>query len=94
MALELLSVDFEIFGTVQKVSFRKYTREQGKLLGLRGWCKNTPVGTVIGTIEGPPKQIDKMKNWLQTVGSPASRIVKAEFKNEKSLNDYKYNTFT
>lgn len=38
----------------------QYTQKQGKELGLRGWCMNTPQGTVLGQIEGESPQVEKM----------------------------------
>ena len=29
-------------------------------LKLRGWCKNTNKGTVLGVIQGPPEEIQTM----------------------------------
>ncbi|XP_025195186.1 acylphosphatase-1-like [Melanaphis sacchari] len=87
------TVDFEVFGRVQKVFFRKCTQEQGKKLGLRGWCKNTPEGTVIGTIQGPSDKVVEMITWLREVGSPASHIDKLELKNENTISDYTYSDF-
>ena len=37
----LIAVDFEVFGKVQGVFFRKFTNEKANSLGLRGWVKNT-----------------------------------------------------
>lgn len=93
MSVQLKSVDFEVFGRVQKVFFRKCTQEQGKVLGLRGWCQNTPKGTVIGTMQGPPEKVAEMTKWLQEVGSPASHIEKVEFKNDKNIDSYTYTDF-
>lgn len=93
MSGKLKTVDFEVFGKVQKVFFRKCTQEQGKLLGLRGWCQNTQNGTVIGTVQGPVENVNKMTTWLREVGSPASRIEKLELKNENILDDYTYTDF-
>lgn len=93
MSIRLKTVDFEVFGRVQKVFFRKCTQEQGKQLGLRGWCQNTQKGTVIGAIQGPPEKIAKMKTWLEKVGSPASSINKVEFNNENDIDDYTYTDF-
>lgn len=42
------------------VFFRKYTRDHGSKLGLKGWCKNTENGTVQGVLEGNKEQIDMM----------------------------------
>lgn len=93
MAARLKTIDFEVYGRVQKVFFRKCTQEQGKQLGLRGWCQNTPKGTVIGSIQGSPEKVAEMKTWLEKVGSPASRIEKVEFKNEKDIDEYTYSDF-
>uniref|UniRef100_A0A8C0JDX5 Acylphosphatase n=1 Tax=Chelonoidis abingdonii TaxID=106734 RepID=A0A8C0JDX5_CHEAB len=49
----LISVDYEVFGKVQGVFFRKYTQAEGKKLGLVGWVQNTEDGTVQGQIQGP-----------------------------------------
>ncbi|KAE8749951.1 hypothetical protein FOCC_FOCC003423 [Frankliniella occidentalis] len=88
---KLLSLEFEVYGRVQGVFFRKYTQKQGKELGLRGWCMNTPKGTVLGQLEGEVQQVEKMKYWLQRTGSPESSIDKAEFRNVKEIESY---TFT
>ncbi|XP_063848296.1 acylphosphatase-2-like isoform X2 [Scylla paramamosain] len=90
----LLAVDFEVFGRVQGVFFRKYTKKKAVELGIRGWCKNTEEKTVTGQLEGPCQQLSHMKEWLQKTGSPSSRIDKAEFKNEKEIEDYSFKSFS
>jgi len=42
------------------VYFRKYTKLEGKKLGLRGWCMNTTHGTVQGLATGKESQIEKL----------------------------------
>lgn len=78
-------VEFEIFGKVQRVHFRRFTKIQAKDLNVCGWVKNTTKGTVVGAMEGRTEAVDMMMEWLRNTGSPKSTIVKAEFKNEKSL---------
>ncbi|MEJ1269543.1 mutL homolog 3 [Cricetulus griseus] len=53
----LVSVDYEIFGKVQGVFFRKYTQAEGKKLGLVGWVQNTDRGTVKGQLQGPISKV-------------------------------------
>ncbi|CAG7725437.1 unnamed protein product [Allacma fusca] len=89
----LVSVDFEIFGKVQGVFFRKYTKAKGSMLNLRGWCENTERGTVIGQIEGPREKVAEMKNWLKTEGSPKSRISHCNFSNEQKIEKHNFNDF-
>ncbi len=82
-----------MFGTVQGVFFRKYTKNQAIQLNLVGWVQNTKQDTVEGYMEGEKTNIDQMKNWLQTTGSPKSKITKVEFNNEKSITKLTGNTF-
>ncbi|XP_071447364.1 acylphosphatase-1-like [Hetaerina americana] len=90
----MLSVDFEVFGKVQGVFFRKNTVLKGTELGLRGWCMNTHKGTVQGHMEGPPKEIEEMKHWLRYTGSKMSKIDKAEFSNEKEIEKFTLSSFS
>ncbi|KAK9892281.1 hypothetical protein WA026_019088 [Henosepilachna vigintioctopunctata] len=90
---KLVSVDFEVYGIVQGVFFRKYTQKEAQKLSLKGYCMNTERGTVQGTIQGEVSKINMMKNWLQKTGSPSSRIERAEFKNEKDIKAPSFNDF-
>ncbi|XP_069494155.1 acylphosphatase-1 [Ambystoma mexicanum] len=89
----LLSVDYEVFGKVQGVFFRKYTQAEGKKLGLVGWVKNTQQGTVQGQLQGPIARVRDMQQWLQKKGSPKSRINRAEFRNEKMIAKLEHSDF-
>jgi acylphosphatase len=71
---KLVEMKFEVFGTVQKVFFRKYTQEQATKLNLTGFVENTPKGTVVGVAQGSLESINKLENWLKTTGSPKSTI--------------------
>nr|XP_022903586.1 acylphosphatase-2-like [Onthophagus taurus] len=88
-----LSVDFEVYGRVQGVFFRKYTQQEAKKLGLTGWCMNTEKGTVQGILEGDSEKISQMKRWLEKTGSPSSRIDKAVFSNEKEAKSGQFSSF-
>ena len=60
--------------------FRKNTKLTADRLGLHGWVKNTARGTVVGQAVGDdPRALDEMRVWLESVGSPKSRIERAEF---------------
>ena len=39
--MALVALEYEVFGRVQGVFFRKFTNEKARSLGLRGWVKNT-----------------------------------------------------
>ncbi|KAK7104146.1 acylphosphatase-1-like [Littorina saxatilis] len=90
---KLLSVDFEVFGKVQGVFFRKHTQKTANELGVVGWVRNTQTKTVKGTMQGPPDKVEKLKIWLRTKGSPSSKITKCDFKNERELSSSSYSSF-
>ncbi|CAM9884309.1 unnamed protein product [Lampetra fluviatilis] len=94
MSKRLVSVDYEVFGRVQGVCFRSYTEEQARKLGLVGWVKNTPAGTVVGQVQGPEDMLQAMKSWLSNVGSPSCHIKRADFSNEGEITAQDFKTFT
>lgn len=85
--------EFEVFGRVQGVFFRKYTKQQADKLNLTGWCMNTRDDTVKGEIEGAEDKINEMKQWLERTGSPSSRISKAVFSPLKTIDKQIYENF-
>ena len=62
-----------ITGRVQGVSFRYYTQAYATQLGLAGWVKNLPDGSVAVWAEGPRADLEKLHQWLQH-GPPAARV--------------------
>jgi acylphosphatase len=93
MSGKLLSYDYEVFGVVQGVFFRKYTQTEAKKLKLVGWVQNTRNDTVIGQVQGKQQDAVLMKNWLSKVGSPSSTIDKCDIKNEKEISQLEFNRF-
>ena len=58
-------------------------------LGLRGWVMNTSEGTVVGEAYGTSSAINEMSTWLSEVGSPKSKIRKAEIEETgKGASDF------
>lgn len=92
-ARKLRSVDFEVFGKVQGVFFRKYTRDNAKKHSLVGWVMNTQQNTVVGQLQGDAANVKLMKRWLKETGSPRSRIDRCEFKNERTITSLEFSTF-
>ncbi|KAJ8290464.1 hypothetical protein GJAV_G00013170 [Gymnothorax javanicus] len=90
---DIISVDYEIFGKVQGVFFRKHTRAEAIKLGLVGWVQNTEAGTVQGQLQGPNVKVKQMQEWLKTSGSPKSQIIKAEFFNERKIDSLDHTNF-
>lgn len=47
----------------QRVAFRD-TRREAERLGLSGWVRNLPDGTVEVVFEGAPEKVDLLLSWL------------------------------
>ncbi len=90
---KLVRIEFEVYGQVQGVFFRHYTKLKCDELNLRGWCRNTVNETVRGVIEGDPNRISTMKKWLQHEGSPGSKIEKVHFISETPIKNYSFQDF-
>ena len=54
-----------IRGRVQGVSFRVETRERARSLGLTGWVRNNPDGTVEAVFEGDRDRVHSMLIWCR-----------------------------
>ena len=93
-SVKLIHLEYEVFGRVQGVFFRKYTQQKAKSINVRGWIRNTEKRTVEGEIEGTNEAIETMKTWLRKEGSPSSRIDQAVFKNEREIQEYSFTGFS
>jgi len=62
-----------ISGMVQGVFFRDSTQSKARELGLFGWVKNTPNGTVEAVFEGESDRVEDMIKWTQQ-GPPGANV--------------------
>lgn len=58
-------VEIHVKGKVQGVYFRAATREQAGTLGLYGFVRNEPDGSVYVQVEGDPVSVEKMIAWCR-----------------------------
>lgn len=65
--------ELTIQGLVQGVFFRQSTRETALKLGLAGWVKNCPDGSVAAVFEGERPAVDAAIEWCRQ-GPPAARV--------------------
>jgi acylphosphatase len=66
-----------VHGRVQGVWFRAGTKEQAEELGLLGWVKNRPEGTVEIHAEGEKPQLEEFIAWCRK-GTPAADVTSLE----------------
>lgn len=62
-----------IHGRVQGVSFRYYTRDRAVELGVTGWVRNLPDGSVQGLLEGDNSAVQALVEWCRC-GPPAAQV--------------------
>lgn len=62
-----------ISGRVQGVGFRDWMVAQAQALGLAGWVRNRPDGTVEALIAGDPAAVEEMLRLVRR-GPPLARV--------------------
>ncbi|MEW5989680.1 MAG: acylphosphatase [Chloroflexota bacterium] len=67
-----------VHGRVQGVSFRYYTQLEAQRLGLTGWVRNDPEGTVTVVAEGPEPALEHLLQFLHR-GPTAARVSRVEY---------------
>ena len=64
-------------GSVQGVFFRAETRDRARSLGLAGWVRNVPDGTVEAVFEGADERVESMVDWCRR-GPGGARVEEVE----------------
>jgi len=52
-----------IHGFVQGVWFRASTKDEANRVGVTGWVRNAPDGSVEAVFEGPKKKVEEIVGW-------------------------------
>jgi acylphosphatase len=81
--MEQKCVHVIVTGRVQGVFFRAYTKEEADKLGLVGWVRNRPDGSVEALVAGESDAVDRMIAWFPN-GSPMSSVTKVTVTEEES----------
>jgi acylphosphatase len=66
------AVTVKVTGRVQGVSFRWYAVQEAERLGVSGWVRNEPDGSVAAHLEGDDEAVDAMVQWCRDGPSYAS----------------------
>lgn len=77
-----------ITGKVQGVFFRDNTRKNAIKIGLNGYVKNLPNGTVEIVAQGEKAQIEELRKWCNH-GSPNSKVEKVSAYNINNSQSFK-----
>ena len=78
-----------IHGFVQGVYFRASTQEEAVRLGVGGWVRNLPDGSVEALFEGEKKKVEEIIGWCHK-GPPGARVNKVELVWQPYRGEYKH----
>jgi acylphosphatase len=70
--MEYVRARLIIEGRVQGVFFRYHTQEMAVRLGLKGWVKNRPDGSVVAVFEGDREKVNQIIQWCHQGPSQAN----------------------
>ena len=76
-----------VFGDVQGVGFRFTAIEVARDLGLVGWVKNNPDGSVETVAEGPKEKLENFITWAKT-GPPVAGVDDVKVEWEKATEEF------
>ena len=68
-----MTMRFVVFGIVQGVGFRWFVARHARALGLHGYARNLPDGTVEVVVTGPEESLPELERLLRS--GPANATV-------------------
>ena len=74
---ERLTRRLAIRGRVQGVWFRESMRREAEALGVAGWVRNRPDGSVEAVVQGDPEAVEAIIRWARR-GPEAARVSAVE----------------
>ncbi len=76
-----------IQGRVQGVSFRYFTMQEARMLGLTGWVRNLWDGRVEVLLDGDEEVVKQMIEWCHQ-GPPSAAVENVEIAWEETTAEY------
>ncbi|WP_457208319.1 acylphosphatase [Nocardioides sp. P5_C9_2] len=67
------AVDLHVTGRVQGVAYRAATQQEAERLGVTGWVRNEPDGSVAAHLEGEVDAVEALVAWCRR-GPTGSRV--------------------
>ncbi|MDX8481204.1 acylphosphatase [Mesorhizobium sp. VK24D] len=85
------AVRARILGTVQGVSYRMWTRSEAIRLGVTGWVRNEPDGSVTALVAGADAAVDAMieRLWQGPRGALVSAVEVEEMAHDQAPADFR-----
>jgi acylphosphatase len=77
------AVDVTVTGMVQGVFFRAEAQQEAYRLGVAGWVRNEPDGTVAAHLEGEPGSVEAMVAWCRE-GPRRARVERVDVRDAEA----------
>jgi len=77
-----------IHGRVQGVFFRASTRDEALRIGVAGWVRNLPDGSVEALFEGATLKVEEILGWCHK-GPPGARVSSVDIAFEQYKGEFK-----
>lgn len=72
-----------VSGRVQGVCFRASTQQQAAVLGIHGWVRNLPDGSVEAWLQGDASNLAAMLEWVQQ-GPAGARVTAVDIRADQT----------
>jgi acylphosphatase len=79
-----MTARFVVSGMVQGVGFRWYVARHARAIGLTGYARNLPDGSVEVVVDGPESSLPELERLLRT-GPANARVERVERTQEPAL---------
>ena len=79
------AVRVRIRGLVHGVSFRSSMAQLAASVGVRGWVRNLPDGSVEAFLEGDERKVMKVLDWARS-GPPRARVDRLDIESATPRN--------
>lgn len=83
----MITCSVRVHGHVQGVAFRKNTTLRARELGVNGWVRNQPDGSVEGLFEGEQNAVKALIEWCHS-GPPAASVQQVEVSEERFTGQF------
>lgn len=75
--MEIVRAHLKIYGRVQGVGFRWSMQREARKLGVNGWVRNLPNGSVEAAVEGERERVEALIGWAHQ-GPAWARVTRVE----------------
>ncbi|MCD6278115.1 MAG: acylphosphatase [Desulfurococcales archaeon] len=85
---KMVRAHLRIYGLVQGVFFRSTMKQVANRLGVTGWVRNLPDGSVEAVVEGPEDKVEEIIRWAHR-GPPLARVEKVDVEWQRYKGEFR-----